>query len=165
MISDVEVRGAGSKGKGVFALRSFAQGEFIFRRRHGRTVSSDQIPLLSEEDRMHLCELDWDRCAVLLSPGCYLNHPCDPNAMRTGVKVSAWKPIRAGEEIVIDYLLNATGGDPWDCGCGSSNCLGYVHGGFFSMEQQRQRDYLPHAPHFIRGEYRRRAQGLTPRQR
>jgi hypothetical protein len=41
-------------------------------------VREDQIALLSEEDRRHLCELDWERSAVLLAPGCYLNHACDP---------------------------------------------------------------------------------------
>lgn len=165
MITDVEVRAADSKGKGVFARRDFARGEFIFRRRHGRVVRNVDIPKLSAEDQMHMCELDWDTCAVLLPPGCYLNHACDPNAMRSGVKVFAWRPIRAGEEIVIDYRLNATGGDRWECDCGSASCLGYVHGGFFSMSEGRQRDYLPYAPPFIRAEYRRRARGLPPRDR
>jgi hypothetical protein len=35
MIRDVIVKAAGNKGQGVFALRDFAKGEFIFRRRHG----------------------------------------------------------------------------------------------------------------------------------
>ena len=41
-------------------------------------------------DPLHLCELDFDRYAVLAPPGCYLNHSCDPNAMRHGVVVFAW---------------------------------------------------------------------------
>lgn len=68
----------------------------------------------------------------------------------------AWRPIRAGDEIVIDYRLNATGGARWACACGSENCLGFVEaGGFFAMEDQRQIEYLPYAPPFIRAEYRR----------
>lgn len=126
MIGDVEVRDAGSKGKGVFALRDFARGEFIFRRRHGRVVRNEDIPTLAPEDVMHLCELSWDTCAVLLPPGCYLNHSCDPNAMRSGVNVFAWREIHAGDEITIEYRLNATGGDRWECDCGSVSCLGYV---------------------------------------
>src|SRR5207247_400934 len=43
MITDVEVRGAGVKGYGVFALRPFAPGEFIFRRRHSRVVPSSEL--------------------------------------------------------------------------------------------------------------------------
>jgi len=81
-------------------------------------LNSD-IPLLSEEDRRHLCELDWETSAVLLAPGCYLNHSCDPNAIGKGAKVYAWKVIRQGEEITIDYRLNAFSGERWECFCGS----------------------------------------------
>src|SRR5690349_12101479 len=114
VINDVIVKPAGMKGQGVFALRDFAPGEFIFRRRYGRVVRNDEIDTLSADDQRHLCELDWDRSAVLLAPGCYLNHACDPNAMRKGVKVFAWKPIHVGEEVTIDYRLNAFTSEQWD---------------------------------------------------
>jgi SET domain-containing protein len=156
MISDVEVRDTGARGKGVFALRAFEPGEFIFRRRHARVVRLDELDSLSEDDIMHLCELDWDRFAILEPPGRFLNHCCDPNAMRSGVKVFAWQPIRAGDEVLIDYRLNATGGERWTCLCGSASCLGYVEaGGFFAMDEKRQRAYLRYAPKFVRAEYRR----------
>jgi hypothetical protein len=70
MITDIIVKEAGFKGKGVFALRPFARGEFIFRRRHGRVMHNDEIGLLSDEDQRHLCELDWECSAVLLATGC-----------------------------------------------------------------------------------------------
>ncbi len=113
MISDIAVRDAGSKGEGVFALRNFREGEFIFRRRHGRVLPNREIPTLSREDQRHLCELGFETSAILLSPGCYLNHSCDPNAMRSGVKVFAWRGIHRGEEITIDYRLNAFGDQRW----------------------------------------------------
>lgn len=156
MIKDVVVKDTGKKGNGVFALRSFTQGEFIFRRRHGRIVQNDEIPILSEQDQIHLCELDWNRSAVLLPPGCYLNHSCDPNAMRKGTKVFAWKGIRAGEEITIDYRLNAFSNERCQCYCGSQNCPGYFHLSYFALSQERQLAYLPYAPKFIQEEYRRR---------
>lgn len=161
MIADVEVRHAGAKGRGVFALRDFAPGEFIFRRRHGQVVDGNGIERLSGEDRMHMCELGWDRFAVLLPPGCYLNHSCDPNAMRSGVKVFAWRPIHAGDEITIDYRLNAFDGDSWPCACGSSNCTGTVVGSFFALPPERQQAYVRFAPPFIRREHHRR-QRETP---
>ena len=112
---------------------------------------------LSAEDRRHLCELDFDRSAVLLPPGCYLNHACNPNAMRSGVKVFAWRAIQMGEEITIDYRLNAFGDESSRCLCGSRSCTGEIAaGGFFALEPERQRLYLPYAPEFIRWEYRRR---------
>jgi uncharacterized protein len=156
VITDVEVREAGTKGLGVFALRAFDVGQFVFRRRHLRVVRTAELPTLSAEDRIHLCELDVDRFAVLAPPGSYLNHSCDPNAMRHGVKVFAWRPIEAGDEITIDYRLNAFEGDSWPCRCGAAACNGVVEGSFFAMSEERQRLLLPHAPAFIRREHRRR---------
>src|SRR2546426_2612399 len=82
--------GRGQKGQGVFARRDFAEGEFIFNRRHTRVITDKQLADLSEWERVHICELGFDSFAVLAPPGCYLNHSCDPNAMRHGVKVFAW---------------------------------------------------------------------------
>lgn len=156
MIDDVEVRSAGAKGLGVFARRPFATGEFIFRRRNGLVVDEAGIAALSPEDQMHLTELGFNRFAVVRPPGAYLNHSCDPNAMRSGVKVFAWRAIRTGEEIVIDYRLNAFDGSSWPCTCGSANCTGRVVGSFFALAEERQRAYLPYAPPFIRREYHAR---------
>jgi hypothetical protein len=158
VIKDVVARRAGAKGMGVFARRDFAPGEFIFRRRHGRIVVAADIARLSEEERRHLCELDFDRWAVLWPPGCFLNHSCEPTAMRSGVKVFAWRPIVHGQEITVDYRLNAFDEDErWLCLCGSARCPGEVVGSFFSLPPQTQEAYLPHAPPFIRREYLRRA--------
>jgi len=143
MITDVIVQAAGSKGQGVFALRDFTPGEFIFRRRYGRTVRNAEIDTLSADDQRHLRELDWERSAVLLPPGCYLNHSCDPNAMRKGVKVFAWRPIGQGDEITIDYRLNAFTNERWDCVCGSANCQGSVTSSFFTLSEGQQAAYLP----------------------
>ena len=151
--------------KGVFARREFVPGDFILRRRHGRIVDAAGIGALSPEDQVHLCELGWNRFAVLLPPGAYLNHSCDPNAMRSGVKVFAWTRIGAGDEITIDYRLNAFDGDSWPCECGSASCSGTVVGSFFALPEERQRAYLRYAPPFIRTEYHRRRRGLRPRRR
>jgi SET domain-containing protein len=156
MIGDVEVRDAVGKGLGVFARRSFAEGEFLFRRRHRRVLGTAELPGLHDEERMHLCELGFDRFAVLEPPGCYLNHSCEPSAMRHGVKVFAWRPIAAGQEITIDYRLNAFDGDSWPCACGAPSCTGTVVGSFFAMTPERQHLLIPHAPAFIRREYERR---------
>lgn len=164
MISDIVVKDAGTKGRGVFALRAFRKGEFIFRRRHGRVVSNREILSLSEEERRHLCELDYETSGVLLPPGCYLNHSCEPNAMRSGVKVFAWQDIAAGDEITIDYRLNAFGGERSRCQCRSPNCTGEVVGDFFALDPERQRQYLPFAPRFIRRQHRRRARDARRRE-
>jgi hypothetical protein len=156
VIDDVEIREAGTKGLGVFARRGFGEGEFIFRRRHLRTVDGDELALLDEWELMHLCELGFDRFGVLAPPGAHLNHSCDPNAMRHGVTVFAWRAISAGQEITIDYRLNAFDGSAWPCECGAARCTGTVVGSFFAMDPARQELLFPHAPAFIRREYRRR---------
>jgi uncharacterized protein len=158
VIGDIEVRDAGTKGKGVFARRDFREGEFVFRRRHGRIVANDAISSLSTEDQRHLCEIDFDWSAILLPPGCFLNHSCSPNAMRNGVNVFAWRDIAAGAEITIDYRLNAFDDDTtWHCECGTRECAGEIVGSFFALSPEQQWLYLPHAPAFIRREYRRRS--------
>jgi hypothetical protein len=85
--------------------------------------------------------------------------------MRSGVKVFAWRPIRAAEEITIDYRLNAFDGDSWPCDCGTGACSGTVIGSFFALPAERQRLYLRYAPKFIRHEYYRRQRGKSPRTR
>jgi SET domain-containing protein len=155
-MADVVVRETGDRGQGVFALRSFGPGEFIFRRRHGRVISMKDVHTLTDQERLHLCELDFETSAVLLPPGCYLNHSCDPNAMRSGVKVFAWKEIRGGDEITVDYRLNAFGDERSACLCGAANCDGEVVWSFFALEKRLQVLYLPYAPRFIRDEYRHR---------
>lgn len=69
VITDIGVKHAGRKGKAVFTLRRF-RGRVHLRRRHGRIVRGGDVPSLSDEDRRHLCELDFERSAVLLPPGC-----------------------------------------------------------------------------------------------
>jgi SET domain len=155
VIRDVEVRDTDDRGRGVFARRAFAEGDFIFRRRRTNVVTSAQLDDLPEWDRIHLCELGFDRFAVLAPPGCYLNHSCEPSAMRHGVVVFAWRPIAPGEEITVDYRLNAFDGDSWRCRCGAASCTGIVVGSFFAMSPERQRLLLPHAPAFIQRAYRR----------
>jgi len=78
--------------------------------------------------------------------------------MRHGVKVFAWRPIAEGNEVTIDYRLNAFDGDSWRCDCGSMTFTGTVVGSFFEMSPERQELLLRQAPTFIQREHRRRQQ-------
>jgi hypothetical protein len=76
--------------------------------------------------------------------------------MRSGVKVFAWRAIRRGDEITIDYRLNAFSGEHSSCACGSVSCAGTITLDFFSLNEPTRRCYLPYAPQFVRHEYRAR---------
>jgi hypothetical protein len=158
MISDIEVRDASAKGKGVFALRHFAAGEFIFRRRRGRIIANSGIAALSAEEQRHLDEIDENTSEILTSPGCYFNLACEPNAMPHGMDLHAWRDIEAGEEITVDYRLSAITDNRWDCACRGANCLGYFDHSFFALNEETQRRYLPYAPAYVRAAYRARRQ-------
>jgi hypothetical protein len=125
VIHDVEVRPAPSGGLGVFARRAFAPGELVFRRRH-LPITADEVDALPPEQRDHVCAVGPDRLALVAPPGCYLNHSCGPTAVRHGVAVLALGPIAAGEEVTLDYRVNAAGRAPWTCRCGAPTCTGVV---------------------------------------
>jgi len=163
----VVVASAGPKGKGVFAARSFGSGELIARF-VGRRVVRAELGQLSAWEHDHLGEVDVDVWQVLPEPVCYLNHACEPNAIHSSSEVRARRAIAAGEEITIDYRLNAyDDGDIWKMTCDCGACPGphEVVGDFFSLSPERQRIYLPVAPPFIRSMYQRRARGSAPEDR
>ena len=115
MIRDVEVRDAGSKGKGVFALRDFKRGEFIFRRRHARVVHERELASLRPTRSCTSASSTGPATPYSSRPAPTSTRPADPNAMRSGVRSSLARHS-GGDEIVIDYRLNATGGERWSCG-------------------------------------------------
>jgi hypothetical protein len=65
----VEVRDAGANGRGVYTRRSFVEGEFIFRRRHSRVLTVDELRSATHWERIHLCELGFNHFAVPAPPG------------------------------------------------------------------------------------------------
>jgi hypothetical protein len=160
-MSGVIVASAGAKGKGVFAARAIAPGELIASFAGRRVVRAD-LGRLSAWEHDHLGEVDVGVWQVLPEPVCYLNHACDPNALHSSTEVRARRAIGAGEEVTIDYRLNAyDDGDVWKmtCDCGAIPGPHEVVGDFFSLTADQQRIYLPDAPPFIRAMYERRARG------
>jgi SET domain-containing protein len=131
----VVVGEAGGKGLGVFAARAFEPGELILRFQ-GRVVHRDDLAALTPWEREHLGELTAATYQVLPPPRCYLNHACRPNAVSSSQAVHAWRAITAGEEITIDYRLNAhDDGDVWEmqCLCDAHDAPHVVIGDFFTL--------------------------------
>jgi hypothetical protein len=151
----VKVRPAGEKGLGIFARRDFRRGDLILRWEQGRIVRADEVEALVAADREHLGELTADTCHILPAPRCYANHACRPNAISTSTELHAWQAIQAGDEITIDYRLNAL--DDWQlrCQCGTVPGEHVVVGSFLTLPEEAQRQYLPYAPAFVQQAYRR----------
>ena len=95
-------------GLGVFATRSFTQGEIILAIDDSRVVD-DEHPLRAElgEYSYHCDYLAGSKTVLMRSPERHINSCCDPNTfVKTidGVRyVVALRPIESGEEITYDY--------------------------------------------------------------
>lgn len=145
---DVEVRASAVEGHGVFAVRTFAAGELIRPVNVVREITADE-PLRPEDgERFEHCAYPDGKVVLYGPPDCFWNHSCDPNAWAryetsTHAEIVARRPIAAGEEIRVDYLVNNSGGDSWPCSCGAERCRGMTGVSFFTLPDEFQRDYLP----------------------
>lgn len=128
-VASVEVRDAGTKGRGVFALRDFARGELVVT---GKPLAR------APERTWETLQIDVDHHVKMDEPFERANHSCDPNC---GLRPNAWggydlvamRAISAGEEIAYDYCMSE-----WvsiaiqdACGCGATICRGAIRGGKF----------------------------------
>jgi len=73
----------------------------------------------------------------------YINHSCSPNIFfdTTAFKVICIEPIKAGDELL--YFYPSTEWDmaqPFQCVCGSVNCLGYIKGAYY-LSKAKLRKY------------------------
>lgn len=124
----IEIRKSEKHGKGLFALKDFRKGERVYSFKKGRIVTYDEIKNLSERDKIHLDKIGANEYEIIESPGCYINHSCEPNVEEKNRIGYALKNIKKGEEIIIDYDKIAYLEKPFKCHCGSKNCRGFVRG-------------------------------------
>ena len=143
----VEVRPSAIQGQGVFAMQAIRRGAVLLQIDDSRVVDSTH-PLQSEqgEDAIHRDFLPDGTVVLMQSPERYINHSCDPNAYfysagRTRY-VLAKCDLKAGEEVLVDYSLNAVDGDEWECRCGSLHCRGLHKCDFFALPTALQLEYL-----------------------
>ncbi len=124
--SPVVIRDAGSKGRGVFAVREIKKGE----------VAIVGKPVSRGAERTWL-SVQWDADTHLRmdEPFEVVNHSCDPNC---GIKVNqfegynlvAMRDIEAGEEITFDYCMTEwVIGAFTACHCQSEHCREMIYGG------------------------------------
>ena len=73
----------------------------------------------------------------------YINHSCSPNIFfdTTTYQVVCLLPINPGDELLYFYPATEWEMDrPFQCVCGSDNCLGYI-GGASYLSKETIRDY------------------------
>jgi hypothetical protein len=136
------------QGRGVFVTQAFRCGAVLLRLDDSRVVDAEH-PLRSEAGEMeHHRDFLPDGTVVLMqSPESYINHSCDPNCYVYSAQheryLIAKRDLAPGEEILIDYALNAVDGDVWECHCGAPRCRGLHKCDFFCLPREVQRDCLP----------------------
>ncbi len=121
----VEVRN-GRLGRIVAAIRDIPAGETVVKT-WGEQVPERSRQSIQVEMNLHVVP---DGVAVLM------NHSCDPNCgvvIRSGVRqieIRALRPIKAGEEITVDYDTFEYEVSHLDgpCLCGAAKCRGTVAG-------------------------------------
>ena len=137
------------QGQGVFATESIHHGDVILRVDDSRVVN-EKHPLKPEEGEsaIHRDYLPDGTVTLMRSPECFINHSCEPNSWTYSAGrerfLLAMRDIAAGEEIFMDYALNAVEGDEWECRCGAGVCRGYHKCDFFTLSPELQRKYLPY---------------------
>ena len=138
----IEVRTSVIHGSGAFATRALEPEELIGRYT-GKVYAAAAVS-----------ERDWDHAVTFvfgLSDGSvidgaqggnatrHINHSCSPNCVAFEVEsnpgelrivIEAMRRIEAGEELFLDYSLDAEVDSPEDfaCSCGSAQCRGTLLG-------------------------------------
>jgi hypothetical protein len=147
-MSDVIVAPSPIHRLGVFATRDFSAGETVLCIDDSRKVDESH-PLRPEafELERHCDYLAGGRVVLMKMPERHINSSCDPNTFIKTIgefrQVIARRPVRGGDEITCDYIINCHGGEVWDCRCKSGHCRGTIVSSFFELPVRLQLDYLP----------------------
>lgn len=153
MIKDVEIRPTNINGRGVFSIRAFKPEELIFRARKGPILNAAEVRRLPRAERNRTTMLSKNSFELDSPPGAYVNHSCSPNGYWRGRSLFAWKRIRSGEEITVDYSIAEV--LPWrfKCKCGERKCRGMIYANFFRLPKSLQKKYLSFTSREIRRQF------------
>lgn len=109
--------------KGLFASRSFSEGETLFEFRI-RSMRDTPTYLTVQMDEITHFEFEPEFLQ-------YMNHHCNPNVHLNLERLTlvALKPIQAGEELHFFYPSTEWKMDrPFECNCGAEKCLRTISG-------------------------------------
>jgi len=156
MVKNIEIRLAGKKGKGIFALKNFKKDEFILYI-NGRIAETDNPSSLSKDIQNHCFPLGKKnkkyQYILPKSPWKYLNHSCNPNSgIKNNRNIVAMKDIKKGEEIVMDYAMDNIDNWTMKCRCGSKNCRKIIST-FDQLDEKTKKKYLPYVNSWVKEKY------------
>lgn len=128
-------------GWGLYANQDFSIDEHILT--FSGPVLNHQETLALGRWSFYAVQTDQDRYIDVDLPGALLNHSCSPNAgIRDNIKLVAIKPIKAGDQILMDYSTNMDEGcETMQCACGSPMCRGTI-GDFRDLPEALRNRYL-----------------------
>jgi hypothetical protein len=133
-LSPVVFRNSAIAGRGVFARRAFAPGEFIvpYAPKQHRVGVKDPRAQQAAETKLTLLSGNEVIIPDTSMPGGWLcNHSCSPNAalFSSGAgRIQCTRPIAPGQEVTIFYgwvSHNEPNRDP--CRCGTPQCRGFIN--------------------------------------
>lgn len=135
----VEVSESSIHGRGVFATRDVRAWTPVARCGDVRSALAEPPDWAPPAERDVTADPD--------DPFQFLNHSCDPNSFLQSVGGTSYvftrRPVAAGEEVVVDYRLNATFEEEVECRCGADCCTGSIRLDFFSLPEPAQLRRLP----------------------
>jgi D-alanine-D-alanine ligase-like ATP-grasp enzyme len=155
-------------GYRIVATKDISKDELIFEHEeqsHQLVSRSHVMNSWSEEKKKWFRQYAWpisDETYVMWSPEpdkwTPINHSCEPNAWLTGLNVTARKPIRAGEEITLDYATFCNEiMEPFSCNCGADDCRKRIKGTDYRSEFVREK-YGEHVSAYVK---RKREKGKS----
>jgi SET domain-containing protein len=119
-------------GRGCFAAKSFRRGQKVAELAGARISHREARRRMAGKRRIRICDLD-EQVSIDASDGgdatAFINHSCRPNLFmrvtRGHALLFALRPIRRGDELLLDYGLSHHDGTR-RCRCGTSSCRGAI---------------------------------------
>lgn len=119
-----EVRQAADSGaKSLHAKQSFQPGDILSKFYPEAILSVATYLTIQLDEKEHI--------SILPEYLRYTNHSCSPNIFfdTTSLEVVCLQPVQPGDQLVFFYPSSEWDmAQPFDCCCGSSQCLGKIQG-------------------------------------
>ena len=126
LTAKAEVRAAGHKGLGIFAIRPIEAGETLAGF-GGDVCDRATFTAMPEDRQIHAIQIDDELYMVgpeKPDPADMANHSCEPNVGILGnILLVAMADIAIDEEICFDYAMcDAADYDEFICACNATGC-------------------------------------------